>query len=192
MMFYTHTTFIGIDPTAGVRPFPYASIDGAQRLLALGHGELDEILAFAAGQRQAMVAVCAPRRPNQGVMENEQVRAGLNPVPRPGRWQNFRLCEYQLRQHRISSPQTPALEEKSPRWMRMGFLLFRRLEALGYREHGTREAERQTLEVYPHASYTVLLGQAPYPKHTLEGRLQRQLLLYELKLDIPDPMRFLG
>lgn len=190
MMFNANTTFIGIDPTAGVRPFTYASIDGDLRLLALGHGELDEILAFAAGQRRAVAAVCAPRRPNLGVMSDEHTRAQLLPPPRPGRWQNFRLCEYLMRQHRISSPQTLSVEEDCPRWMRMGFSLFRRLGELGYHEPGS-DAERQTIEVYPHACYTVLLGHTPYPKQTLEGRLQRQLLLYELNVAIPDPMRFL-
>jgi hypothetical protein len=46
------------------------------------------------------------------------------------------------------------------------------------------------MEVYPHASYSVLLGVLPLQKHTLEGRLQRQLALYEQGLQVPDPMRF--
>jgi len=51
-MFYTNSTFIGIDPTAGEKPFVYAALDHELRLLALGHGSIDDILAFAAGQRQ--------------------------------------------------------------------------------------------------------------------------------------------
>jgi len=44
MMLFTQTTFIGIDPTAGQRPFVYAALDSDLRLLALGEGDLDEVL----------------------------------------------------------------------------------------------------------------------------------------------------
>jgi hypothetical protein len=190
MMFFTVSTFIGIDPTAGKRPFVYAALNGNLQLLALGQGEMNDVLAFVAGQRQARVAVCAPRRPNQRLMEKAEVRDQLSPPPRPGRWINFRLCEYQLRQHNISSPRTPAQEKNCPNWMRMGFNLYRRLEGLGFHSFPSPETDHQTLEVYPHACYTALLGQTPFPKTTLEGRLQRQLILYEQKINIPDPLRF--
>lgn len=213
-MFFTNTTFVGIDPTAGQRPFAYAALDHDLRLLALGQGSLDEVLAFAAGQRQAWVAVCAPRRPNQGVMRRDEVRQSLSPAPHPGRWLDFRLAEYLLRQHNISIPQTLAAEADCPTWMQMGFLLHRRLEALGYRPftrpegaqpdgggqgggqpeggqpEGSLQGTRLCLEVYPHACYTVLLNVAPFPKGSLEGRLQRQLALHEHKLRVPDPMNF--
>jgi hypothetical protein len=45
------------------------------------------------------------------------------------------------------------------------------------------------MEVYPHAGYTVLLKHIPFIKKTLEGRLQRQLLLHSLSIAVPDPMR---
>ncbi len=186
-MFVTHTTYLGIDPTAGQKPFSYAALDNNLRLLALGQGTMDEVLAFAGGQRQAMVAVCAPRRPNQGLMEREEVRARLNPQPRPGRWGDFRLAEYLLRQHRISCPQTPAVEKDCPNWMQMGFALHRRLEGMGYQAFPAEGQALQVLEVYPHASFCVMLGHAPFAKQTLEGRIQRQLVLYDRKVMIPDP-----
>ena len=186
-MFFTHTTFIGIDPTAGHRPFTYVAIDSDRRLLALGQGELGDILAFVGGQHQAFVAVCAPRRPNLGLMDNPEVRQQLSPAPHPGRWTNFRLAEYLLRQHNITCPKTPAREEDSPNWMRMGFTLHRRIESLGYQTYPA-ETDLQSLEVYPHAFFCALLGMIPFPKDTFEGRIQRQLVLYEQELRIPDPM----
>ena len=60
---------------------------------------------------------------------------------------------------------------------------------LHHHEFPTADALHQTLEVYPHACFTVLLGQSPFPKYTLEGRIQRQLILYELKIGVSDPMR---
>jgi hypothetical protein len=188
-MLFANTTFIGIDPTAGQRPFSYAALDRDLSLLALGQGDIDEVLAFVAGQYAALVAVSAPRRPNQGVMERPAVRENLSPPPRPGRWTDFRLAEYQLWQHNLRIPRTPAEEKECPTWMQMGFALFRRLDSLKYRPYPQEDAGRQCLEVYPHACFAVLLERSPLAKNTLEGRLQRQLILFENKLDIPDPTR---
>ncbi len=189
-MLFDKMTFIGIDPTAGERPFVYAAIDHELKLLALGGGSIEDVLAFAAGQREAFVAVCAPQKPNQGVMKRPEVRQSLVPPPNPGRWENFRLADYLLRQHNIYIPQTAADEEACPNWMRNGFVVFRRLEALSYKMYPEEDAECQCLEIYPHACYAVLLGVLPFPKHSLEGRLQRQLALYEQGLNVPDSMRF--
>jgi hypothetical protein len=187
-MLFAPRTFIGIDPTAGQRPFSYAALDNDLRPLAIGDGRLEDILAFAAGQRQAWVAVCAPRQSNQGVMKRQEIRKTLSPMPVAGRWVDFRLADYLLRRHNISIPQTPAVEEHCPNWMRMGFNLHRSLERLGYQPFPHPDAELQILEVYPYACYSVLLEVLPFPKYSLEGRLQRQLVLYERKVRLPDPM----
>jgi hypothetical protein len=188
-MFYPHTTYLGIDPTAGQRPFVYAALDDNLGLLALGKGSMDDVLAFMAGQRKALAAISAPRRPNQRLMEQPEVRERFSPPPRPGRWTNFRLAEYQLRQHQISIPQTPSKESDCRGWVRMGFAFYRKLEAMGYCPYPAEEAPLQWLEVYPHACFSILLGVTPFPKNTLEGRIQRQLILHEQEVNIPDPMR---
>jgi hypothetical protein len=187
-MFFSGSSFIGIDPTAGRKPFSYAALDGELRLMALGRGSLEEVLAFTAGQHQSMVAVCAPRRPSLRLMSRTELRDSLNPPPRPGRWMSFRLAEYLLRQHRISCYKTPADENACPNWMKMGFHLYYRLEQMGYQPYPTEQAALQWLEVYPHASFCTLLGHVPLPKHSLEGRIQRQLVLYRHKIGLPDPM----
>ena len=46
------------------------------------------------------------------------------------------------------------------------------------------------LETHPHGCFCVFLEQVPFPKPTLEGRLQRQLKLYDRGLHIIDPMSF--
>lgn len=189
-MLFNRMTFIGIDPTAGNRPLAYAALDDQLQLLALGEGSLEDIVAFTAGQQAAFVAVCAPRRPNTGVMAQAEVRQSLSPVPSPGRWLNFRLCEYLLRQHNLHIPQTPSQAESAPGWMQRGFLLYQRLQDVGYVDFPAEGHERQVMEVYPHASYSALLERLPFPKNSLEGRLQRQMILFELQVRLPDPMRF--
>lgn len=189
-MLFNQTTFIGIDPTAGQRPFSYAALDMDLRPLALGEGRLEDILAFTAGQRQAWVAVCSPRRPNQGMMTRQEVRKTLSPLPAKGRWVDFRLSDYLLRQRGISTPQTPARVEDCPNWMQMGFQLYQGLERLGYEEYPLGDNDLLSLEVYPYGCFAALLEVLPFPKYTLEGRLQRQMILYERKVKIPDPMLF--
>lgn len=188
-MFTNQVAYIGVDPTSGQRPFTFAVLDGDLRLLALRQGDMGEVLAFIGGQQQVWVAVCAPARPNQRVMENPAVRQSLSPVPRPGRWSDFRLAEYLLRQHHIFCPRTAADVQSCPAWMQRGFLFYSSLEKLGLRPY-PEESPMRYLEVYPHASFCALLGQVPFPKGTLEGRLQRQLALYEQRLLIHDPMEF--
>jgi hypothetical protein len=190
-MFFTESSYLGIDPTAGHKPFAYAALDSHLHLVALGHGSLDEVLAFTAGQHQAIVAVCAPRRPSQQLMNRPEVRDSLSPPPRPGRWMNFRLAEYLLRQHRISCYKTPADENACPNWMKMGFSFYQRLERMGFQPYPSPQQALQWLEVYPHASYCTLLGRSPLPKNSLEGRIQRQLVLHQHKIDLPDPMELI-
>lgn len=186
-MLFSHTTFIGIDPTAGQKPFTYAALDNNLRLLALGQGNMEEVLAFAGGQQQAFVAASAPRRTAQGVLKRPEVRQMFKPPPRSDRWSRFRMAEYQLRQYRINCPPTGAEESTCAGWVRNGFKLYQRLEEMNYQPFPA-ESELQWLETYPHACYCALLGMTPFSKDTFEGRVQRQLILYDQKLHIANPM----
>jgi len=189
-MLFSQTTFIGIDPSAGEKPYNFAAVSQDLQLLALGSGGLTDILAFAAGQQSALAAICGPQRPNTGLMADEEIRQQLIPRPNPGRYENFRVAEYQLRIHNISIPQTPALEEGCPNWMRNAFLLFTKMKGFGYHLFPEGEALCQVLEVYPHACFCALLGVIPFQKYTLEGRTQRQLALRENGMNLPDAMNF--
>ncbi len=189
-MFFSNFSYIGIDPTAGEKPMTFAALDQQKKLLALGEGSLDDVLAFCAGQHQAVVSICGPRQPNKGLMRNPEVRERLNPLPAPGRWENFRVAEYYLRQHNFFVPPTASDEKNCPNWMRQAFLLFKRLSEMGYRNLFDEGADRQILEIYPHACYSALLDRLPFSKNTLEGRIQRQLILVEQELEISDPMEF--
>lgn len=188
-MLFDQTVFIGIDPTASGTGITIAVLDRELKVLTLGEDDLSGVMAYVGGQRSAVVAVNAPRRPNQGLMEEESFRAELKPQPSPGRWTGFRAAEYLLFQKNIRIPMTAGSVEDCPRWMQTGFKIYRRLEELGFRSYPAEQARKQTLEVYPHGAFTVLLKRIPFRKNTLEGRLQRQLVLHSRALDIPDPMR---
>ncbi len=185
--------FLGIDPSGGRHPFLYAALDEQRALLTLAAGDLQDVLTFLERFPQAIVAVNAPLRPNVG-----QARRRLRPPdnsagPSP-RGLDLRLAEADLRARGISIAATPSREDACPPWMRAGFDLYRRLQTLGFHpyrpDHPQPDAPRLWIETHPHACFCVLIGHLPLPKPTLEGRLQRQAVLYELGLPIDDPMDF--
>jgi hypothetical protein len=189
-MLFSPETYIGIDPTAGAKPIVYAAIDQELQMIALGGGDIDEILAFVGGQRQAFVSLCSPQRPNIGLMKDDEYRRRLTPPPKPHRWEKYRVAEFMLRMRNIHVTPTPARPQDCPRWMQVGFSLLKRIVELGYDPYSQSDGALEYLEVYPQAAYAVLLGQNPFLKHTLEGRIQRQLVLAECRINLPDPMKF--
>lgn len=184
------TLFLGVDPSGGRKPFTYAAIDPNGKLAALDGGELEDVLAFVSGQPGSVVAVNAAPRPSQGLVRRDEVRQSLPPLHISGRSLDMRLAEHKLRQHGINVSMTPARKELCSNWVQAGFEFYARIEALGFRPFPALDASDQWLETNPHACFCVLLGHAPLPRTTLEGRLQRQLALYEQGLVIRDPMDF--
>ena len=171
--------YIGIDPTAGRRPIDYAILDGDLHLVARGLGKLDKVLDAVRQYSAAVVAVDAPQSPNAGLMATEARRKNYGLPTDTTTWADYKVGEYELRQRGIRLYNTPGETEAAPKWMRLGFELYAALRAEGYQFYRPQaDAPRQMLEVHPHASYTVLLGHVPMRKDSLEGRLQRQLLLF--------------
>jgi hypothetical protein len=187
-MLFSHTSFMGIDPTAGRQPFTFAALDTECRLLTLDSGELDEVLAFVGGQEAATIAVNAPSAPNLGLVKKKLEAQSLTPGHPRG--VDMRQAEYDLRQRGIVISPTPARAESCPEWMQLGFMLYRKLAGMGFQPYPAANASHQWLETHPHAAFCALLGQSPLSKPSLEGRLQRQLALYEVGVGIKDPMVF--
>jgi len=189
MLFDTHL-FVGVDPCGGRKPFTFAALDKTGRLMALQDGEIDDVLAFLAGLPAALVAVNASPRPSQGLVRQAQARQGLAPLRNAGRSLELRLAEHLLRERGINVAMTPSRRELCSNWEQLGFEFYCRLEALGYQPEQLEPAKHTFFETQPHASFCALLEQVPLPRPTVEGRLQRQLVLYEQGLGIRDPMDF--
>ncbi len=182
----TACTYLGIDPGGGRPPFAYAALDADLHLLALGKGRLADVLAFAAGQACALVAVNAPPSPVMAPQPQPTLTGMVVAAPTPGQ----RPAERQVRERGWPIYRTPPRPDEAPPWMRRGFALYQRLHDLGYQPYPQPEATRQWLEVPAEAAFTALLGQPLLPAHHLEGRWQRQILLADAGLGIQDPMRF--
>lgn len=182
--------FIGVDPSGGRKPFTYAALDPSGKLAGLGEGEVEDVLALLNGQPCAFVAVNAPPRPNKGLIRQDKIRQNLPPLHISGRSLDMRLAEHQLRERGINVAMTPSRKEFCANWVQLGFEFHRQIQKLGYVSYPTPDAAHQWIETHPHAIFCALLEQVPLARPTLEGRLQRQLVLYEQGLGIRDPMEF--
>jgi hypothetical protein len=74
--------------------------------------------------------------------------------------------------------------------MQAGFELYQKLGKMGFQKLSEIDSTYKILETNPHACYCIIAGQVPLARLSLEGRLQRQIILYEQGLRIKDPMDF--
>jgi hypothetical protein len=146
------------------------------------------VLTLVGNFPAATVAVNAPSRVNAGLVRKRLEKQTLTPHSLRG--VDLRVAEHNLRERGISVSATPSREETCAGWVQLGFSLYKRLTKTGFKQHPHEGAEHLWLETHPHACYTVLLGQIPLPKPTLEGRLQRQIVLHDAGLRVKDPMNF--
>lgn len=179
--------YLGIDPTAGRSAFTWAVLDADCRLVIVAGGEMEDVIKLIEDKKSNIAVVNAPTSVNHGLVRAKlaEEKNLVNP-----RGADMRMAEYLLRERGVSVPPTPSRIENSPAWMQMAFDLHKKMEEIGYRLFPAGEAHRQRMETNPHAVFCALLGQVPLPKPTLEGRLQRQLVLHGMGEDITDPMDF--
>jgi predicted nuclease with RNAse H fold len=187
-MLFNDSTYIGIDFSSGRKSFTYAALDHSLNLIALAEGDIEAVSAFVVGQQKSAVAVNAPSSVNHGLVRERSKRKML--APNQLRRVELRLAEAELRERGILVTRTPASVDMCPVWMRAGFELHHRLEKAGFKKFPEKEFPSQILETNSNACYSVLAGQSALAKSSLEGRVQRQLILFERGLRIKDPMDF--
>lgn len=175
------SSFIGVDAAPGRRPFTYTCLDSSRKLLAVGSGTAVDVLSFAFGQSTTLLAFSPPHRSGQALSG-----PGGGRVPALG---GFLLQKEWNWPAESGVPRNPPPE--CPSWLRASFLFVDQLQELGFRPFASEEdAPRQWLETQAEAAFASLLERPPLGAATLEGRLQRQLVLADLGLDVPDAMEF--
>jgi hypothetical protein len=187
-MLFTDSAFIGISPTSGYKSFAYAALDRDLNLIALAEGEMDDVTAFIAGQSSATVAINSPAAVNRGLVR-EMTKSKMLTSAQIRRV-DLRLAEHELRERGIAVTKTLASVELCPAWMQAGFALYRKLGKMGFQKYPESESAQLFFETNSHACHCVMAGQVPLVRLSLEGRLQRQIILYERGLRIKDPMDF--
>lgn len=182
------SVFIGIDPTSAQKSFTFAVLNRDLQLLTLADGDMQDVTALLEDFKSCVVAINAPAGVNHGLVRAKIKKEMVKQHQIRGA--ELRLAEYELRERGITVSGTPANEAVCPGWMQLGFELFRKLEGMGFKVHPEDGAGRQVMETHPHACFCVMSGGSPLSKPSLEGRLQRQLLLHDHGLRINDPMDF--
>lgn len=187
-MSFSDIVFIGIDTSGGSQPFNYAALDDDCQLVALGNGNEEEPLEYIKAQPHVVAAINTPAAPSKGLVRETLANKHLSPGQLRG--SDLRMAEFELRNHGIHVSPTPSRREACSAWVQSGFKFHQALGDLGFKPYPSEGEKYQWLETHPHAGYCAILGQKPFPKPTLEGRLQRQLALYERGVGINDPMEF--
>jgi len=192
-MLFTQAMFVGIGPTAGKRPIQYAVLNKDLKVQVLDSTDFEGVLAIVAGLDSPIVAIGSPQGPNKGLMAKAEVRRRFNLRPDGRTWVKWRVSEYELRKRNIRMVSTPDRKEDAPRWIQTGYTLYRRLAKMEFHHLQPNESVQPPaiLEVLPHACYSVLLERRPFLKNSLEGRIQRQLVLHLEGVALPNPIRVL-
>jgi hypothetical protein len=180
-MLFDQDIFVGVDPAAGNPAFIWVALDVHKEVVACRNGSQDDLIQFIQGIPRVSVAINSPRTSSLHLMDDTTYRQGISPIPRSGRFLDYRVCEYLLRVRNIRVLPVPLDIRKAPVWMKHAFVLYDRLEKIPI---------IRTIEVQAHASFCSLLGKIPFLKNTLEGKIQRQLVLVDQKVHLPEPMDF--
>ncbi len=186
-MFFTDSVFVGVDPASSHKSFTYAALDRSLNLVSLADGELEDVTAYLAGISSVFVAVNSPSGVSRGLVQGKKKELFKSLKTRAS---GFRVAELELRERGIAVSGTPSTIAACPAWVQVGFSLYRKLEKLGFKKYPADDQPRQVMETNPHAAFCVLSGGIPQPKSSLEGKIQRQLILFEAGVRIKDPMDF--
>jgi hypothetical protein len=179
--------FAGIDLSAGGKRLTLALLSARLDAPALQISPLPEVVERLAAESEIIVAVGGPLHRSDPLPTVGSTDFGF-PLRRT-RLERARTAEKDLAHRGIPVRMAPAVEGAAPVWMRAGFMLARELASRGFAEGASaRESPRRLIEIQPTACFAALLGRLPLARDTLEGRLQRQLILLRERIALPDPM----
>jgi len=185
----TNFKYIGIDPAGGLERIQIAIFNQTGGLESSFACPLGELYPIISDPSRVIVAVNSPMKLNNGKLREARLGAELPEMHIPGRNVDMRVAEFILRAKGIHVGMTPSINALCTQAVRVGFEVYALLENSGY--SGSLKSDRVVVESNAHAVFCALAGMSPLTKLTLEGRLQRQLLLFDGGLQIKDPMEFL-
>jgi hypothetical protein len=175
--------FAGLDCSGGASRVTVALLDGRPGKPRLQSIPASEAEAMLLGLDRVSVALGGPVH---------------LPSPKPpeqsgtlrAKWDVARSSERELHRRGIPTRLAPENENAAPFWMRIGAGIARDLFQPGFVDstEANRDNARLLLESHPLGCFTALLGRSPFGRNTLEGRLQRQLVLIRERVDLPDPL----
>jgi len=184
------SVYIGIDPTAGGRLHTLAVLDVRLKVARIEKVRFDALIEIIGEYPSVVVGIDAPIAPGKGLMADSDYRKRLGLDPKSTAYNNYRVCEYECRRRRINLYNTPRKAEDAPRWMQEGWRIYDALRKLDFVEY-PRSGARRLFETFPHGGFMTIIKRKPYSKSAVEGLLQRQMILFEEGIAVPDPMETL-
>lgn len=179
--------FMGLDTTAGKRPITLAILDASLNVLHCDDLPIDDALAMIATYPHAVCGIDAPIEHSRSLLADPSLRQRFGLDPHQHNYATYRVCEFELRRRGIHSYKTPIERKNAPSWMQVSWRMYQRMAEMGYSVY-PNGGPRVMFETYPHAAYTMMIRKRPYPKDSLEGRMQRQLLLFREGVRVKDAM----
>lgn len=184
------TRFFGIDLGSTRGSLTCAILDDSRRVQFKGEITMADLVTRLSDSQVVIAAITSPISLNEGIMTDPDRRGQLAAPPPQNRYTSLRLCEYELLLRGFTATRTPArLEECSPSLQR-ALRFSSELAAIGFQRWPAPGVERQLMEIHPDSAYAELLGTKLQSQKTIEGRIQRQLILQEEHLNVRDPMIF--
>lgn len=183
----SYPTYIGIDVQASQKPYFYSVTNSELEIVACGHGRLPDLEAYLSGQSSALVAVNGPICVQSS--NGRSLQTELFDEPNP----DSRNVQVRTGDRVLSDRGFPlaVMAAKIPSWVERSLELAGVLYRLGYSLYGCGDNSRTFFETQCDAGYWLAIGALPFGSRSLEGRLQRQLILCEFGFRIQDPMIFL-
>lgn len=182
--------FAGVDIKSGNRPSTCAIVNDRRRVIHVGEHDQESLVSLLSSYDKIACGIDAPCSRNLGIMEDPDYREMLGLRPNAKRFSSYRVSEFEIRRRGIHIYATPRELSQNTSWMGDGWRLYDALRLKGFRDYPS-EANHLMFETYPHADFTVLIGTRPYPKNTLEGRIQRQLVLNDQGIALKDAMHLI-
>lgn len=177
-------TFVGIDVNRRSPYYHLAAIDPQLNCVSEVECNWEDLHQFLERQDKVIVAINAPMSVNSGFLSKSEL-----PKHHPGRWPNCRRIEYDLAHLGAPIYFTPNDPQKIPASMSRGFTLGRQLIDQGF-EGYTDQTQKSLIEVPADTAFWSIVQGELLDQNRLLGRIQRQMILYELGFSVPDPMEF--
>lgn len=184
------TSFIGVDITDGPLPITYVVLDHRLNIEKMGKCTHNDIVAELLGHASVLCGIDSASGPNLGLLAEPAYRQRMNLEPDRSNYSTYRVSEFELRRRGIGVYNTSTDPEKISGWVKEGWQLYDQLRNAGFVDH-PQPGKQRMMEIHSHAAFTVLIGGRPYSKLSLEGQLQRQLVLYDQGVEVPDAMHTL-
>lgn len=182
--------YMGIDLSGQRKSFTCAVLDNARHILFCGSISPLEWQSMLTASQDVIAAINSPLTLNDGFMADPDYRQQLNPVPPKKRYTDMRVCEYQLLCQGFSPTRTPKEVGRFTSNLQRAFKFSSELGVNGFQFWPFPNARYQMFEVNADAAFGSLMGVKPFSSSSLEGRIQRQLLLQSKGLPVADAMEF--